>query len=191
MNVAPGEIARRIRAGDRAAEGQLVERFGRQILFLLRSWTRDDATAEDLYQETFRTVLEKVRGGEPRDPEKLGSYLCGLAKNLCTYHYRRGGRRQRYHAEPEAASVVPDPSPGLLGSLLQREKIDLVRRVLDEMPTARDREILGRFYLADDDKAEICDDLDIPEEHFKRVLYRARQRYRELYEARVRSEEAR
>ena len=45
----------------------------------------------------------------------------------------------------------------------------------------RDREILFRFYLAEDDKERICRDLGLTAVHFNRVLFRARERFRELY----------
>ncbi|MCP4664535.1 MAG: hypothetical protein GY856_54820 [bacterium] len=53
------------------------------------------------------------------------------------------------------------------------------------MPTERDREVLSRFYLAEEDKEQICCDLGLAGEHFKRVLFRARRRFKKLYEARV------
>ncbi len=60
-----------------------------------------------------------------------------------------------------------------------------MRRVLEELPTERDREVLSRFYLAEDDSKKICADLGLATSHFKRVLFRARERYRTLFENRV------
>src|SRR6185369_11439053 len=67
----PGDLVRRIQAGDRQAEGELVEHYGEGLAFLLRRWTRDQDAASDLYQETFRLALEKIRRGEVRDPDRL------------------------------------------------------------------------------------------------------------------------
>ena len=52
------------------------------------------------------------------------------------------------------------------------------------MPAARDRDILVRFYLNDEAKEEICRELRLSEEHFNRVIFRARNRFRELLEQR-------
>jgi RNA polymerase sigma-70 factor (ECF subfamily) len=51
---------------------------------------------------------------------------------------------------------------------------------LDELGTPRDREILTRVYLRDEDKTDVCAALDVDATHFNRVLFRARQRFREL-----------
>jgi hypothetical protein len=56
--------------------------------------------------------------------------------------------------------------------------------MLEEMPVARDREVLVRFYLDDEDRETICRELRLSEEHFNRVIFRARNRFRELVEHR-------
>jgi RNA polymerase sigma-70 factor (ECF subfamily) len=45
--------------------------------------------------------------------------------------------------------------------------------MLDEMPAARDRELLLRFYLNDEEKEQICQELHLSHEHFNRVIFRA------------------
>ena len=181
----PADLVARIRTGDPDAEAQLVSRYGQRLAMLLRRWTRDRNTAEDLYQETFLLAFEKIRQGEVRDPEQIASYLHSLAKNISSYHYRRNDRRAVRHATWPEHIELADPQSEHLSGMLSAERAALARRVLAEMPNHRDREVLGRFYLAEQDKAGICRDLDLDTHHFKRVLHRARQRYRTLFEARV------
>lgn len=180
----PAALTRRIAAGERRAEEELVERYGERLSFLLRRWTRDPAAAQDLYQETFRLALEKIRQGEVRDAAKLPAFLCSLARNLSTYHYRRHAVQAAREAGAEAAEGLPAAAGGPLDQLLLRERAGLVRRVLGEMHSERDREILSRFYIAGQEKDAICVDLGLADSHFKRVLFRARERYRELFEKR-------
>jgi RNA polymerase sigma-70 factor, ECF subfamily len=177
-------LVRRIRSGDPEAEAELVQRFSRALSFLVRRLARDEAAAEDLYQETFRLVIEKVRDGELREPEKLPGFVSGMARNLFLGSVRRGGRRQKWHGEPEAAETAPDPAPGQLTRLLARERAAAVRQVLAELRIDRDREVLSRYYIADEAKEDICRDLELSDLHFNRVLFRARQRYKELFERR-------
>jgi len=56
----------------------------------------------------------------------------------------------------------------------------IVRTLLGELAVPRDREILVRTYLKDEDKAAICEKLGIDSAHYNRVLFRAKQRFREL-----------
>lgn len=176
------DLVQRILSGDPEAETELVQRFSRALTFLLRRLTRDEAAAEDLYQETFRLVIEKVRRGELREAERLPGFVSSLARNLFLGSARRGGRRQKWQGDPEATERAPDPAPGQLQRLLAKERAAMVRQVLVELKNDRDREILSRYYIADQDKDVICRDLQLSDLHFNRVLFRARQRYKELFE---------
>lgn len=56
-----------------------------------------------------------------------------------------------------------------------------MRQVIQELGTSRDRDILLRFYIAEEDKDRISADFGLSSLQFNRVLHRARQRYREIY----------
>lgn len=58
----------------------------------------------------------------------------------------------------------------------------IVRRLIGELPTDRDRQLLLRFYVAEEEKERICSDLGLDSLHFNRVLFRARHRFKELLE---------
>jgi RNA polymerase sigma-70 factor, ECF subfamily len=174
------DLVSRIRAGNRQTEAELVERYSRGVMIIIRREVRDTAAAEDLYQETFRIILEKIRHGDVREPERLSGFVCGVARNLVIDYFRRAARQEGM-TEIEEAAPLPHPAPDQLQELLQKEKADLVRQVLKEMPNERDIQALYRFYIADDDKEQICADLGLTIPHFNIVLHRARERFRELY----------
>ena len=171
----------RIMAGDHQAEAELVKRYNRGIAFIIRREVGDAAAADDLHQETFWIALEKIRCGDVREPEKLSGFMCGLARNLVINYFRRAARQESLTEVKEAHSVLRS-APSQLEELLLREKARIVRQVINELKSDRDREVLFRFYIAEEEKERICTDLGLSSLHFNRVLYRARQRYKELYE---------
>jgi RNA polymerase sigma-70 factor (ECF subfamily) len=176
------ELVRRIHAGDRAAEGELVERYSRGVLHHLRRMTGDPARSDDLHQETFRVVLLRLRTEGLEQPEKLAGFLLGTARNLFLGQHRKRVRRGE-DREPPAVDL-PDPRPGQLARVLEEEEARAVQGLIAELGTDRDRELLLRFYVAEEDKERICGDLGLTSLHFNRVLFRARQRFKELLESR-------
>jgi RNA polymerase sigma-70 factor, ECF subfamily len=174
------DLVSRIIAGDREAEDELVKRYNRGVSFIIRQEVRDTSIADDLYQETFCLLLEKIRRGEVREPEKLSGFVCSVAKNLAISHFRRAARREILTGTEEITSL-PHPAPNQLEGLLRKEKVELVRQVLKEMTNQRDIEVLYRFYIAEEEKEKICADLGLTSAQFNLVLHRARERYRELY----------
>lgn len=181
---AAADLVRRIVAGEEPAEAELVERCGRTLRFLARRFTRHEADADDLYQETLMLALEKIRRGELREPERLAGFLRALVKNLGIQRYRRRSHEVERPAD-QLSDLQDDSRPNPLGGLLYRERARLARRLLAELNVPRDRDLLFRYYIAEESSSRICSDLGLDAEHFYRVLHRARQRYRRLWEERA------
>lgn len=186
------DLVTRISGGEQAAETELVERYSRGVLYLLRRITRDPALAEDLHQETFVVVLERLRRSGLEQPEKLAGFVRATARNLFTGVVRKRLRRdthsdsdrvERAMDRPADESDVGVGAAGQLGHVLSRERARAVRQALAELRTDRDRQILYRFYLLEENKETLCADLGLSDLHFNRVLFRARQRFRQVLEA--------
>lgn len=178
------ELVAAVQAGDRGAEERLVQSFGRGVALLLHRHTGSGPEAEDLYQETFRVAIEKIRGGDLREPEKVPAFLSSLARNLATEHYRKAQRRKTDPAGDDLPELV-STAPSQLDLIEDRESAALVRQVLRELRNDRDREILVRYYLADHDRETVANDLGLTSLQLNRVLHRARQRYKACFLARV------
>ena len=173
---------RRIRAGESAAERELVERFSRGVRVILRAVARDEAVSEDLHQETLRVLLERVRAGEVRVPAQLPAFVASLARNLATRHYQRA-RRVITDSTLRLAQLA-DETADPLEHVTRTEEVQLVRQVLEELPMERDRDLLRRYYLGQESKERIQADHGLSSLQFNRVLRRARKRFQELWMAR-------
>jgi len=173
------DLAQRIGRGDRSAEAELVERYGRGVLYLLKRKTRDPELALDLRQETFRVAIEHLRAGGLDDATRIGAYLRGIAVNLAIADARKSTRRATT-ADSDAIELTADPTAGPAENVSTEQVRAAVRGLLDELPVQRDREILLRFYINDEDKDSICAGLGVDSAHFNRVLFRAKERFREL-----------
>lgn len=169
----------RIRSGDRRAETELVRRFSRAILFILRRRTGDDEGARDLFQETFIVALRQLRDGQLQDPGALPAFMRQVALNLARGEGRKSERRQTDN-DLEAIERAADAAMSAQATLEREERIRLVRQLIADLPVPRDRELLLRYYVTDEDKDTICTALGLGTEHFDRVLHRARRRLREL-----------
>jgi len=177
----PAALVERIRAGDSAAEAELVEAYRLGLTYLLRKVTGDPELSEDLLQETFQVALRRIRAGELREPDKLSGFLRQTAKNLAIMEHRKSERLEGVEEwEPERGPV--DPGESQLSQVLRQEAAGLVRQVLREMRSVRDRQLLYRYYIAEHAKEEICRDLGLTSMNFNLVLFRARERFRKLVE---------
>ena len=173
------ELTRRVQEGDSGAETEMVERYSRGLRFLLRRKTRDPELAEDLLQETWAVALERLRGDSIDDPARLAGFLSGVARHLALNELRKAGR-QKTTANSTIVELIPDEDNNPIRQASRAEVCKHVQRLIGELGQQRDREILNSFYVLEQDKENICRKLGVDGTHFNRVLFRARQRLRDV-----------
>lgn len=174
------QLVERIHQGEVNAEGELVARYSNGLLFMLQRTCGDPSLAEDLHQEAFRIVLTRLRSRGLEEPGGLSGYLRGTARNLLIADRRKQARRKT-EADHDQVVATADTRQGQAHTVLRHEEASIVHRLIDEMPGERDRQLLYRFYIAEEEKEQICDDLGLTSLHFNRVLFRARQRFKDLW----------
>jgi RNA polymerase sigma-70 factor (ECF subfamily) len=168
----------RIAAGDRLAETEFVRQFERGVRVLVRRHCRPaDPVVDDLVQDVLSGVLERLRAGAILDPAALPAYVQSAVVYATSAEYRR---RRPMQPETVIEQLADPESPGSRLDAAQLAR--MLRALLAEMPVPRDREILRRFYLEEEDKDAVCLALAIEPGHFHRVMFRARERFRALIE---------
>lgn len=177
-------LVTRIETGDRDAESELIETYQRGLKFiLLRQCNQDEALASDMVQDTWSVVLEALRHKKLRDPAKLSSFIIQTGKNLVIAHFRKAENKKTRFIEPEALESLDDQEMPEIS--LERYNLSLlVKQVILELEQKRDRELMFRLYVKEQEKAVICQALELDTTHFDRVLYRAKQRFKTLWQTR-------
>ena len=74
------QIVHAIRDGDSAAFTALVEKYKKMVYGVILPKVRDFHQAQDLASETFVTAYLSIESLDA--PEKVGTWLCGIARNL-------------------------------------------------------------------------------------------------------------
>jgi len=80
----------RVRAGDQAAFGDLVDRHEGVVGALVRQRVPTVQDAEDVVQEAFLKAFRSLES--LRDPRRFGPWLYGIAARAAIDHWRRRGR---------------------------------------------------------------------------------------------------
>lgn len=172
-------LAERVTRGDTAAEEALVKRFQRGVMQILLSETPDRELARDLAQETFVIVIQRLRSGPLDDPLRLAAYVAQTARNLLIAENRRFVRR-RTRLDPDAVDAAADDTAHQELAREADSAAGVVRKLLAQLKSERDRQVMVRFYLDEEPKASICKDLQLSDLQFNQVLFRARDRLRQL-----------
>jgi RNA polymerase sigma-70 factor (ECF subfamily) len=107
---ADGEIVERCAAGDRAAMGELFDRYGADVHRFLGRLTGGGTDVDDLVHATFLEALRSVR--RFRGQAQVRTWLFGIAINISRHHLRSEVRRRAFLTvwaeRPEQRSARPD-----------------------------------------------------------------------------------
>ena len=85
------ELIGRVRTGEQAAYGFLVERYQRMLYRHARGLGLDHDTSLDLVQDAFVRAFTRLT--ECRDPEHFRAWLFRICRNLCLDHLKNIRRR--------------------------------------------------------------------------------------------------
>jgi RNA polymerase sigma-70 factor (ECF subfamily) len=181
--VSDARLVEEARSGDQAAFGELVQRYEKRLLRVILRFVRDPDLAEDLAQETFLRVYERMEQYDPA--RRFGPWLFRIGVNLTLDYLRRRKRRGWTSLFSEGGRdqwpdlAVPDP----------RTNIDLhqeVWTVVDRLPE-RYRTVLVLRDLEGFSTSEIAAILDRKEATVRWRLAEARNRFQEFWEQRQRA----
>lgn len=158
--------------GNRDAFGRIVARYQALIASLAYSGTGNLSQSEDLAQETFIVAWKQLAG--LREPHKLRSWLCGIARNLIYDSIRKQGREPSHAAAPlEAVEESPAPGPQPPELVISNEEAAILWRSLERIPeTYRDPLIL--FYREHQSIEAVAEKLELTQDNVKQRLSRGR-----------------
>jgi RNA polymerase sigma-70 factor, ECF subfamily len=168
------ELVRRVQAGDPTAMEDLYRVFSARIRFHL--WRQVGAQdMADRLHDIFVIVTDSIRRGELRDPERLMGYLRTVVRRQIAGHLH-GVREQRQKwCSLEFGPALPDRRPSAEHGVIHRQHRDLARRIIAAMRD-RDREVLLRFYVHEQEPQQICRDMELSETQFRLLKSRAKAR---------------
>ena len=174
------DLVARILQGDSQAEERMIQRYQRGLFAMLFNRCRDKALAEDVAQDTWILVLQKVRDNNLRDSRKLAAFIVQIGKNQLIMKYRAAARHP-HEGEGEMQQMA-DETPSPEQQMHNTQLGEAIASAMSEMSQSRDRDLLRRFYLVGDDKSDLCKEYDLSEHHFDRVIYRVRERFKLLWQ---------
>ena len=182
--ISPEVLLSEIASGNKIFEQHLVSSYWKGLFFVLNRQSQNPDLAADLTQEALLVVILKARAGEITTPSALPAYIRQTGVNLLIAHYRKEQRRKTDDTD-EIDVQFADMAPSTSQQLHAKALLGIVEQVMAELPTARDRDILMRFFKYGEEKPVICRALELTPEHFDRVLFRARQRFKQVLQTKL------
>jgi RNA polymerase sigma-70 factor (ECF subfamily) len=169
-----GDLARAIASSPDAAqaeESELYRRFAPRVRLYGLKHLRDEAAADDLAQQVLLVTIERLRAGEVRNPDEIGSFILGTSRMLAGSTGRKTRRRERLTAQFHVAELYAEPAA-------EAADIEIVERCFHVL-TERDRRVLVLTFYVEKTSSEIASELGVTGTVVRVARHRALERLRE------------
>jgi RNA polymerase sigma-70 factor (ECF subfamily) len=170
----------RYKHGDQAAFNALFHRHYRRIFALCYHILGNREDAEDACQEAFvkaHRALKSFRGDS-----RFLTWITRIAVNVCRSETRRAWRKYVSSLDDDDAPVPVEPTVDVPEELAQRAERAEIRRIISELPD-RFRLALVLRHFQEMSYEEIAETMGWSIPQTKATIFRARQAFKERYQA--------
>ena len=168
------DLVRAAQAGDRAAFGELFERFQPTVIAIAMRRLRDHADAQELCQDVFVQAMTKL--DQLRVPEAFVGWLRQITVRMAINRAVR--RAPSVAVEPEMLEATMQHEDLPDDQMLELERKEQLMAGLDRLGQM-DRDTLVAFYVDGQSLNEMAEDFAAPLGTIKRRLHVARKRLAE------------
>jgi len=154
-----GDLVLRLQKRDPQALAELYDRYGRLVFSLILRVVRDAGIAEDLVQETFLRVWNRVQGFEA-GKGSLGPWLLAVARNRAIDYLRSAAGRARNVLDLDE-TTHPALASDIESSLLDSDRLRRVKLAMDKL-SPQQRQAIELAYFEGLSQTEMAERMGQP-----------------------------
>jgi RNA polymerase sigma-70 factor (ECF subfamily) len=156
------ELIMRFIKGEQSCFEELIHRHKNKVFAYINLYIRDQALAEDIFQDTFLKVFQSVKSGRYYDNGKFISWVMRIAHNLIIDHFRRIKQmntvsNDNYESDIFNSKKFADNN--IEDDLIKRQIQKDIRKMISQLPDDQREVVILRHYsgLSFKEIAEITD----------------------------------
>jgi RNA polymerase sigma factor (sigma-70 family) len=156
------ELIKRFIKGEQSCFEELIHRHKNKVFAYISLYIRDQALAEDIFQDTFLKVIQSVKSGRYYDNGKFVSWVMRIAHNLIIDHFRRIKQMNTisnddYESDIFNSSKFADAT--VEDDMIKRQVQKDIRKMITQLPDDQREVVILRHYagLSFKEIAEITD----------------------------------
>ncbi|MBR5821215.1 MAG: sigma-70 family RNA polymerase sigma factor [Alistipes sp.] len=135
--------------GDRSAISELIERHSRRVRSYIGMMVKENAVADDIFQETFIKAVKVIDEGGYTDSGKFLSWVLRIAHNRVLDHFRREKSSRQLNEKDAGYDVLGTlrfAENTVEDEIVHSELMETVRRLVEELPEDQREVVRLRYY---------------------------------------------
>jgi RNA polymerase sigma-70 factor, ECF subfamily len=171
-------LVAQVKAGEDAGMEHLYKLFSRGIRYYLCRQLGPQEL-EDKVHDTFLIVVNAIRRGDLREPERLMGFVRTVVRRQVAAYIEQAVHNRREQTDLENGVAVADRKENPEQEAMIHQKAELMKNVLSCL-SERDRDILVRFYLLEQTQEQICSEMSLTETQFRLLKSRAKAKFGDI-----------
>ncbi len=142
------ELVQAYLRGNELAIEQLIHRFKKQVYTYIICKVRDEALAEDIFQDTFIKVINTIKKGKYNDEGKFLPWVMRIAHNLIIDHYRKNVRMPfvKGNDEFDIFDIIKNPDNNVEEDMEKEQALIEVKKLIKYLPSDQKEVLMMRLY---------------------------------------------
>ncbi|MCU0363975.1 MAG: sigma-70 family RNA polymerase sigma factor [Bacteroidales bacterium] len=162
-NVSDYELITRFVKGEQSCFEHLIHRHKNKVFAYINLYIRDQALAEDIFQDTFLKVMQSVKSGKYSDNGKFISWVMRIAHNLIIDHFRRVKQMNTVSNDNYESDIFNSKrfaEANVEDNMIRRQIQKDIRKMISRLPDDQREVVILRHYAGLSFK-EIADITDV------------------------------
>lgn len=134
--------------GNELAIEQLITRFKTQVYTYIICKVKNEALAEDIFQDTFIKVINTIKKGKYNDEGKFLPWVMRIAHNLIIDHYRKNSRMSFVTGNDDfdIFDVIKNPDKNVHENMEKNQALTEVKQLIKYLPADQKEVLMMRLY---------------------------------------------
>jgi RNA polymerase sigma factor (sigma-70 family) len=157
------ELIMRFIKGEQSCFEQLIHRHKNKVFAYINLYIRDEALAEDIFQDTFLKVFQSVKAGKYSDNGKFISWVMRIAHNLIIDHFRRIKQMNTISNDNYESDIFNSKrfaEDSIEDNIIKKQIHQDIRKMISNLPDDQKEVVILRHYAGLSFK-EIADITDV------------------------------
>ena len=147
--ISDSQLVSRYKNGSEEAFTELVNRHKNKIYTTIYLIVKDQYLAEDLLQETYVKVVNKIKSGSYHEEGKFLPWVTRIAHNLAIDHFRKAKRYPMIVMEDGNSifNTLEFSEDSVESKKIQQDTHVLLKKLIEELPDSQREVLMMRHYM--------------------------------------------
>lgn len=134
--------------GNERAFEELTNRHQQKIYTSIYLFVKDQALAEDIFQEVFIKIIDTLRKGKYNHEGKFLQWAMRISYNMCVDYFRRNKRRPQISPTEsfDIFDVLQNPDYNAEQTIIRDQTHGRIRQLVDMLPQEQREVVILRHY---------------------------------------------